>query len=501
MTIPTAAGSFLFLLFSLSMIAAAPPADSAAYASLRATVASADSTRPAALTTADALAEAGLYGEALDILREHASGRKSATEREDTARKGDAAWRFSSGLDYYHLEDVDTAEMTAEELRDYRRLTQTPLSVWVRGKSTIRPASPAVEEIAPQAYVSDRKARMETAARFSLLDGRMGIEPSLKAEKRLRADTAGASFEPASADSSDMGGLSLRLTAGDGTGSDNPVRWSVPGTVNWEHYRFDNPGYEAFVEYHLTPSLEWRPASTLPGGRLSAALEYENFYRPESDSLDVLRTSARAEAYLRKGRANVHAEGAWMGERYVHATALGAIDRIESAFRARYGFIEWLSVKLRVRGMYEQERYGAGEFSGALDGSELIAEPAVEIGIGEHVKLGPELLWERRWARQAKERYIWDARQAREPALRMMWSSTVLEASMRGAFRSEKVDEEFKSDLFDDNWSFRAGGDIALMPLPALSIHLFADYQYRTYPVLVRVTENTSISASATVRF
>ena len=151
--------------------------------------------------------------------------------------------------------------------------------------------------------------------------------------------------------------------------------------------------------------------------------------------------------------------------------------------------------------MYSREQYGAGEFSGLVDGSELVAEPAVEIGIGNHVTLGPELLWERRWAEPAGERYLWEGRNAWEPALRIVWSSALLDASVRGAFRNEEVDEEFKSDFFDDNWSFRAGGDIAVMPISALSIHLFADYQYRGYPVLVRVTENVSISTSATVKF
>ncbi len=496
----TAAGTSIFVLLFNSMIAAAEPVDSAAYASLRVAVAETDSTHPA-LSTADALAQAGLYGEASDILREHAPGPQSVITGKDAARKTGASWRISSGVDYYHLEDVDTAAMTPEEQRDYQRLTETPLSVWLRGKSVIRPASPVVEEIAPEVYVSDRKARLETAGRFSLLDGWVGIEPALKAEKRLRDDSAHAPFEPASADSSDMGGISLRLTAENSGHPEKQLTWSVPLTIDWEHYRFDNPGYEAFVEYRLAPSLEWRSASLPLGARLSAALEYENFYRPESDSLDALRTSVRTEASLRKGRVTVRAESAWMGDRYPHASGPEAIDRIEGGLRGSYGFVDWFSANLRVRSMYEREQYGEGEVPGALDGSELVAQPAVEFDIGEYVKLGPELLWERRWAIPTEDRYIWEGRQAWEPALRVGWSSTVLEASVRGAFRNESIDEEFKSSITDDSWSLLAGGDIAVMPLPALSMNLFGDYQYRTYPDLARVTENVSVSASATVRF
>lgn len=499
-TIPAAAAACIFVPLFASMIVAAQPADSAAYASLRAAVAVHDSRHPA-LSTAEALADAGLYDEAFDILREHAPGPESETESKDTARKRDASWRVSSGVDYYHLEDFDTAAMTPEELRDYQRLTETPLSVWLRGKSIIRPALPGVEEIAPEMYVSDRKARLETPARFSLPGGRMGIEPSLKAEKRLRAYAAGASFEPASADSSDMGGMSLRLTAGNGRHSDKPFIWSVPVTLDWEHYRHDHPGYEAFVEYRAAPSLEWRPASRPVGGRISATLEYEDYYRAQSDSLDAFRPSVRAEAYLRKGGVNVRAEGAWMGDRYMHASGLKAVDRGEGGFRGEYGITDWLSAKLRVRGMYSREHYGAGVITGAFEGSEIIAEPAVEIGIGGQLTVGPEFLWERRWAERVENRYIWEARQAWEPALRAIWSSSVLEASLRGAFRSETIEEEFKSSFTGDSRSFRAGGDIVVMPLPTLSLNLFADYQYRTYPVLARVTENVSVSASATVKF
>ncbi len=69
-----------------------------------------------------------------------------------------------------------------------------------------------------------------------------------------------------------------------------------------------------------------------------------------------------------------------------------------------------------------------------------------------------------------------------------------------GGVSNEEVDEEFKSDFFDDNWSFRAGGDIAVMPIPALTIHLFADYQYRGYPVLVRVSPGFAVERRRTER-
>ena len=49
-------------------------------------------------------------------------------------------WLWSTGTDYYHLEDIDTAMMTQEEYQDFRRLTETPLSVWMRVKhETVSP--------------------------------------------------------------------------------------------------------------------------------------------------------------------------------------------------------------------------------------------------------------------------------------------------------------------------------------------------------------------------
>jgi hypothetical protein len=478
-------------------------ADSLVYSSLRAHFAAADSTSQA-LQTADALAEAGLFTEAAELLREHAPAGASVPTTALHAPGSQVQWRISTGIDYYHLEDVDTVAMTPEELRDYKRLTETPLSAWLRAKSVIKPAAPLVEEIVPEAYVSERKSRVETTARISSLNGFLRLEPSIKAEKWFRADASGDSpFAPAAAQPSDMGGALLQLTAGNVPNPRTSATWTAPLSVDWEHYRKDRTGYESFLEYRFMPSLEVRAQSLPLYGRFSAQAEYENYYRAGSDTLDVLRFSGRAEGHARTAEFSALLNGAWMGDRYANASGLEAIDRFEGGFRGECKAVKYLTGRFRLRGIHERERYGhvSGAAGFGIDGSELSIEPGVETGIGEHLRIGPELLWEQRWTDVNNGLFLWEARSAWEPGLRIGWSSAIIEASARGAFRAEDIGPGFES-YTADNRSIRVGGDFSVTPVRSLSISLFADYQYRVYAPYgnrARVSENLAISGNISV--
>lgn len=500
----SAAGCAALMIVAAVVSLRAENADSCAWITLRGRAAVSDSVNQA-VRTADALAAAGLYAEAVDILREHASARVDTAAALSTALSAQTRtkWRISSGVDYYRLQDVDTSAMTPQELRDYRRLTETPLSIWLRAKSTITPAVAGIEEIVPELYVSDRRGGVETAVHFSSPGGLLRLEPAAKAQKWFRADaSADSPFEPTAGQPSDMAGASLQLTAGNAPNSARLI-WVVPIAVDGEHFRADRPGYESFVEYRMFPSLEMQAHALPVRCRLSAQAEYENYYRGVSDTLDVVRFSGRAEAHVRAPAMTAFMSGAWMGDRYTNASSPEAIDRFEGGVRTEYKAAKYVTGRFRLRGIHERERYGSvdGSTVVSIKGSELTVEPAVEIGIGERLKFVPGLLGEQRWAHTKNGICVWEARSVWEPVLRIGWSSAVLEASVRGAFRAENIDVDFENYTADSR-SLRAGGDVSFMPRRSLSINLSADYQYRVYAPYEnrpRVSENMSIAGNVSV--
>ncbi len=476
--------------------------DSLAYDSLRTRVAAIDTAHPA-LQTADALAEAGLYGDASAILREHAPADSKATASAMHARQPAVRWRLSSGVDFYHLEDHDTVGMTLEERRDYQRLTETPLSVWLRAKSTIRPGVAYVHEISPEVYVSERKSRFSTVARSSLLSGLLHLEPSVKIEKWYRDSVQDTSFAPFERQSSDMGGATMRLTATNADKTPNvPVLWTAPVSVDWEHYHLNRWGYESFVEYGISPSLEIRPEGKSVGTRISARGSYEDFYGGNTDGLDVARLSGLLEGMGGNEKYNALVSAGWMGDWYTDAgedttSTLEGVSRVEGSGRFEYTQFSMLSWRLRLRGIHEREKHDSRDRRDFRRGSELTVEPGMQLTIGDYAALTPSLLWDRRWADMDDEDYLWEAYRAWEPGLRLGWSSVVIDASVRAAFRDEKAGDV---SISGNSRSIRAGADVNVNIWRRVSLSLFADYQYRVYEKDARMTENISLSASTTVR-
>jgi len=491
------------MLIVCTKVSLSQSADSLAYDSLRTRVAAIDSTHPA-LQTADALAGAGLYDDASAILSEHAPADPAESTHGERGSPRTTQWRISSGVDFYHLEDHDTVGMNAEELRNYQRLTETPLSVWLRAKSTILPQAAFLGELSPEVYVSERKSRLSAVARSSLLSGLLHLEPSVKAEKWYRDSVQDASFAPFARQSSDMGGAAMMLTAtnADKTPGTSFI-WTAPVSVDWEHYRSNRWGYESFVEYGVSPSLEIRPEGKSVGTRISARGWYEDFYGSDTDDLDVARFSGLLEGMGRNEKYNAVVSAGWMGDWYTGAcgdttATLEVVSRFESSGRFEYTQSPTLKGQLRLRGIREREKYDStGRLGFFRRGSELTIEPGLEFTIDDHAAITPSLLWDRRWNDMNGDRYLWEAYRAWEPGLRLGWSSEIVDASVRGSFRDEKADDV---NLSGDSRSLRAGADAIVNMGHRVSVNLFADYQFRVYEKDARMTENISLSASATVR-
>jgi len=499
-TVPSAAWLALAV-FVFSARAESRDNDSAAYHDARTRISIADSTQ-SLITAADALAAEGLFADALELLAELSPG-NAGTGGPPADRR--TAWRLSTGVDYYHLEDVDTVAMTSEQLRDYQRLTETPLSVWLRAKAAFTPRPGLLREIAPEALVSERKVRLEIPGRLAFFNDGLLLEPALKAEKWFRADgTADSAFDPFAGQPSDMGGLLFRLTPGNTARSGCRILWSVPVTIDWEHYRRNRPGYESFVEYRIAPALEARSAAFPVSARMDGEVRYGNYFGGGADSLDVLRLLCRGETALRSDKGSAMFGVSWMGDRYMDAQAPSATDRAEAVLRGEYGAPAWVRPRLLVRGGYEQERYDAPA-AFTVGGTQLALRPAAGFPIGEIFIVEPEAAWEWRAARADTSRqvpYLWEARTVFEPGIRLGLANTTLDLSLRSAYRAENIGEEFEAYTADSR-SLRLGADANVILMKICTVSMSADYQYRSYAPhgsSGRVSENLTVSGSIAVR-
>jgi hypothetical protein len=498
--------SLFVVMVSLHLVASSPESDSTAYHTLRNSVLTGDPANQT-IPTADALAEAGLYKDAIDLLQQYALPSDTLSSTSSSAKQEKrVAWRWSSGVDYYHLEDFDTAGMTIEEQRAYERLTETPLSLWTRLAATVTPWDSTAASLHPELYISERKGRFETALRYLLPGGLFEYEPMVKAEKWFRSNASDSVFNPDTSQPSDMVGAAVRCSMGNHSREHRPLHFSLPLSIDWEHYRTDQPGYESFAEYRFRPSLEL--GEGLPPLRFSTEVQLEDYYRDSSDYLDVIRWSGRAEGTFRNGSTHGFAAVAWLGDRYLHeglrsrSSLPSTIDRFEGTFNGRHAFSSRLTARLRLRGIYEKE--AAYDTIPALSGRELLVVPGAEVSfLEQRLTIGPDLQWERRFAMPYKENhYIWEGRNALEPGLRFGWSNAPVEAAVRAAFRYEHIDPEFEHTF--DNRSFRVNCEFSVLPLQFLSLDGVMEYQYRRYVSFRannRRSENLTVSVNATVRW
>ncbi|MGD9200299.1 MAG: hypothetical protein PVI26_01945, partial [Chitinispirillia bacterium] len=459
-------------------------------------------------------AEAGLFTEALSILLENSASADTLTHTAVDSiepRPFSVHRRISSGIDYYRLEDVDTGAMTQEVLNDYRRLTETPLSIWLRAKISIRPMLPALDEITPEAYISEKKGRFETAVRFILPGNTVRVEPSLKVEKWFKSgagsDTASdASYAPFSKQDSDMGGGYCRILLAPPSKPDAKIRFTIPLSVHGEYYRNDRPGYESFIEYGFSPEMEMTLGTLLSHLRIFGDVKYKDYYRKVSDSPDYIGMSGSFEGMFHRNKTSGILGTVWMGNRYLRTSDHLSIDRIEISMRGEHSFEAPFQASLLFKGIYERESRtpDTGTGKSVISGSGIMAASGLDCVLqSKRFRFGPELLLERHFSSVAKNP-VWEAKSTVEPEIHAIWSGETIDATLRTAFRSENIDEEFENSSKADNRSFRGGVEVLVAPLSFLTASLILDYQYRVYAPFntdARISENITLSMNVTLKW
>ncbi len=412
-------------------------------------------------------------------------------------------WHISTGVDYYHLEDVDTATMTSEELRDYKRLTETPFSVWTRIKTEIKPVT-IINDVAPEFYLSENKTRLKIPLRTKLFKQVLRLESILKAEKWFSADASGRTpFKPFYGQPSDMGGLALTAIPGNASQADTRFIWSLPVAVDWQHYRINRPDYESFVDTRITPTLEIRGAASSLSALITAEAGYENYYSGNVDSLDVMRMLVRGETSLHTGKGRMAMTAAWMGDRYARAATLNDVDRLEGSLRSEALINSWMSPRLNMRYIYERETYGPRpeQAAFAVDGTELTVFPEVSFAVTDFFRLSPCILWENRGAEAdgpVDRFFLWEARSAWETGIRFGFTLPFLDASWRAVYRAEDINKDFE-EYTGDSRSFKGATEVNTAIFGFLTVSFSIDYQFRIYAPYgssARMSENLTVAGS-----
>lgn len=454
------------------------------------------------LLTSDELANAGLYKEAIELLTEF---EKKETEKykpnlssKNITFTKKTKFRVSSGIDYYHLEDIDTAVMTPEELKEYKRLTETPLSIWQRTSSnfTFLFDSNFITSFSPELYNSQRKSFISLNTDLSL-PYNIYIKPEITLQKWHYTDS---SFEFTKPLPSDMIGGILKI--GQEKKYNEKTKYSIPFTLNIENYRYDSPGYESYVEYRLSPSLDLWANNTNLQTRLSVDLQYENYFKTESDTLDVIRSLAGVEGIINIKNCKINIIIRGFRDYYIKSF-LNTIDRIESSIKIENIPKGKVRQGIKLKAIYEKEKYGKNINSLLVKGIEFTTKPYVEFFLfDKRFKNGIDVLLEKRFSDNTIP-YIWESRSAVEPAIVVGWNSYFCDISLRTAYRYENI-EDFFEVFTPDNRSFKGNIEISLVPFSFLSINLFTDYQYRLYSNFTpssRVSENLTLSFNVSLKF
>lgn len=504
----------LICLFSLPIRGEEHAADSVSYHTLRSRLNTKDELN-ATVLTADALAKEGLFEEAVEILLTviDTSGPTIDTVQTPTTSGKERHWRLSAGGDYYHLEDVDTLEMTPDEYDAYQRLMQTPASVWERAKHTIEYEHKILRRIAPEAYVSNYRTSLEIPLQLQLIPENLALEVSTKLGKWFQEDgSSDSTFAMVHGHSSDMGGAAVRLTAENSVGNTGRWSWAAPFAVDWEHYRRNRPGYESFIEYRLSPGVEYRPGGE--GGlstRFTGELRFEDYYhpctdttgshddtfRPVSDTMDALRGMVHLESSLRGGSGMLQLKAVWFSDNYVDASSPASVNRWKMIVRGRHALFRSSTFHITAHALYEREDNtpdASSDQPSVLPGTEFLVRPSLSFSPFRLITLEPELEWRRRGAEKTGIYYLWWAYSSWEPGLRIQFSCSVTDLIFIAGFCWEDIASGFESDIPDNrNIHLLFDGQVAISP--NISLNLMCDYQYRIYSSS-RITENLTAAGS-----
>lgn len=440
--------------------------------------------------------------------------------------RGKAVWRFSSGVDYYHLEDVDTLAMTPEQRESLRQLTEVPLSVWTSVQWRKTRSAAVVEELVPTLHLSERRTRLSLPLRSRKVGEQLRFMATPKAEKWYddaagddAAGDAGAG-DAGAVDSgsghagaarfrrhdSDMVGVELTTHLTSRPDPQQQRVWQLPLDLDWEHYRRNRLGYESFVEFRITPSLALHNQARTRRGRIWAEARREQYYGSDADTLDVNRFSIRLEAEQRTTAGAVRLGAGWMTDRHLEVRNPQQVDRWEgSVLVQRQWSARWGS-QWNTRYVYERNRLAAIDTPPATTGGrELSLVPVVTFRPREDLSLALEPRWERRWSQSraaagqtpAQQRYyLWEARSVWEVLARFACMRPTVDGTLYAGFRGKSMDAAAATSTADSR-ALRTGAEVSLSLFGPFTINAIGDYQYRTYAPYgprARVTENMSFS-------
>lgn len=492
---------FALLLFCTTVqLRADIAADSLRYIELRRSV-SPDVAR-SILETADLLAQQQLFSDATEILSMIAPQEIAHT---DISQKTAQRWRVGLGADYYHLEDVDTVTMTQEEYQDYLRLTSTPMSLWGRGRCVVDFNRRFLNQAAPEIYLSNNRSSFEMPVHISLAEERLALEASLKAGKWFTDDATDTwdRIHPMVRHASDMVGGTIRIAPE--RSSDNSVLSYLyaPLSVDWEGYRDDRSGYESYVEYRFSPGIELRRKGTVGFVlRLLDEVQYEDYYRPQSDSLDVIRNMLLLECAIDAAAWHIKPKVEWLHDQYPFAGSPFRTDRFKAALRLERESRDLFSPRMEMYVLHEREAHSSQGERFTLPGSEVRITPGLVVKVSKALSLEPEISYQYRAAQIVNNSYLWLAHSRFDALMRAALAIGPLEATLFAGFRGEDVTSGFERVVGEgraDSRSFILGSDIAAAVGNHTSVSLLADYEYRCYAPYGRsgrLSENLTISGN-----
>ncbi len=424
-----------------------------------------------ALATADLLASEQLFSEATTLLRVMAKNDTAIfypkNYQTNNAKSG---WNVSFGTAIYQLDDIDTTTLSTEELRDYKRLTETPILFWTRTKKKMNIKNKLFTNIIPELYLSTERATLELAGKRESFKEIVDIDFVLRSEKRYPIQTKNRS---------DMISCLLSVT---------PSALLFPVSAELVKYRSNRDGYESLNRFSFSPSIEKRRISQNIYGGIEAVVAYED-YTPQYDSMDLIVGRVFADLAIAKGIANVSTAATVLYEKNIGQTNRLSFFRAEPVAKVDMQINERVLSKSTLKIDVDIEEFNNHSIQDSkfsikhmLD---IIATPWLTVGSGGLLE---------------KQYFTLEGKYAIEPLIYTNIVFSKIDWSLSSSYRQEIVEEKFKSATIDDNFSISLENQLFLSLSRAASFSALADYQFKCYKN-GRKTENIAISGQFTLQF
>jgi hypothetical protein len=424
--------------------------------------------------TAELLASSSFFIEALQLLRELMAGKTNYNYNEKNRYTEEIEkWKMSLGTDFYHLEDVDTAVMTTEELRDYQRLMRTPQSFWIRAKRKINTNRRFFSSFTPEVYISNNKAKAEISGSGKLSKALLSLNMNVRAEKW---------YPFISSNGSDLISCFLMAT---------PDKIPLPISMDVVRYRLQKSGYESYNRYRLSPSLSNKKVLNNVYGSVEADVSFEDYSSPY-DSMDILISRFFGDLSYLQRPINLTTTFLLHHEFYIKGKSRQFVISYEPAIKIEVKISKNIVSSSLLSTTNEIEKYSTH----SLSGNELSLKQTVNYNITSEVTMSVGCLLEKRWSDyydSIQPSFIWEAKSAIEPLLTFNLRLKKIDCFFTSSYCYEKIEEKFKSSYLDDNKAFRTGSEISIAISKKITVSLYADYQYKSY-INSRQTENLSVS-------